>query len=118
MTGAQRGAQGLRGVTIADTRGMEKTPRFVRSLSEFRARDVALVGGKNASLGELIASLAPLGVEVPPGFAITAEAYRYFLRERGLGDKVRGILGELRADAVVATTRRVIEVEARLAKGL
>ena len=47
-------------------------------------KDVSLVGGKNASLGELIATLGPMGVRVPPGFATSAEAYRSFLAQNGL----------------------------------
>src|SRR3989344_1929587 len=46
--------------------------------------DVAEVGGKNASLGELIRSVVPMGVRVPQGFCVTAEAYYYFLKETGL----------------------------------
>ena len=46
--------------------------------------DVARVGGKNASLGELIRSVAPQGVRVPEGFCITADAYYYFLSQTGL----------------------------------
>ena len=46
--------------------------------------DVAQVGGKNASLGELIRSVVPKGVRVPKGFCVTAEAYYYFLKETGL----------------------------------
>jgi hypothetical protein len=45
---------------------------------------VPIVGGKNASLGEMLRELAPLGVKVPDGFAVTADAYRYFLRAAGL----------------------------------
>jgi pyruvate,water dikinase len=56
------------------------TPRrYIRWFSEIGAADVALVGGKNASLGEMFGSLAAQGVRVPNGFAITAEAYRHFL---------------------------------------
>src|ERR1035437_10917505 len=46
--------------------------------------DVAQVGGKNASLGELIRSVVPKGVRVPEGFCVTAEAYYYFLKQTGL----------------------------------
>lgn len=57
---------------------------LVRWLEDVRATDVALVGGKNASLGEMLASLAAAGIEVPSGFAVTAEAYRLFLAENDL----------------------------------
>ena len=55
------------------------TPRFIRWFAELGVGDVALVGGKNASLGEMVRELAAEGVRVPNGFAITAEAYRHVL---------------------------------------
>jgi len=47
-------------------------------------KDVGIVGGKNASIGEMIRALGPKGVRVPSGFVVTADAYRYFLKETGL----------------------------------
>jgi pyruvate,water dikinase len=52
---------------------------------ELTREDVALVGGKNASLGEMISTLAPKGIRVPPGFATTSDAYRAFVAENDLG---------------------------------
>jgi pyruvate,water dikinase len=63
---------------------MGDTPRLVVPLEEVELGLVAEVGGKNASLGELLRALSPKGVNVPPGFAITAAGYRLFLRESGL----------------------------------
>ncbi|MBI4993371.1 phosphoenolpyruvate synthase [Candidatus Wolfebacteria bacterium] len=57
---------------------------FIKKLSEVGIEDVGEVGGKNASLGEMIQNLIPRGVKIPGGFVITAEAYRYFLEETGL----------------------------------
>jgi pyruvate,water dikinase len=74
--------------------------------------DVARVGGKNASLGEMIAHLAPLGIRVPGGFAITADAYRAFLAENGLEPVLRRELQALDAGAPLA------EVGARLRAAL
>ena len=74
--------------------------RFVRWFSDVGLTDVGLVGGKNASLGEMIRSLAPLGVRVPDGFAITAEAYRHFLHEAGIDDEIRELLSGLRREDV------------------
>src|SRR5690554_5733976 len=54
--------------------------------------DVARVGGKNASIGEMLANLAAAGVKVPGGFATTADAYRAFLAQDGLVDRVRELL--------------------------
>jgi pyruvate,water dikinase len=60
------------------------TADFIRRFSEIRISDVPLVGGKNASLGEMFSVLTEKGVRVPDGFAVTAAAYRYFLSESGL----------------------------------
>jgi pyruvate,water dikinase len=57
--------------------------------------DVASVGGKNASLGELYRNLVPQGVRIPNGFAITAQAYRYFLQSNQLNGKLTSILDGL-----------------------
>ncbi len=66
--------------------------------------DVGRVGGKNASLGEMIGALAGAGVRVPGGFATTAEAYREFLHHEGLGERIRERLAELNVDDVTALT--------------
>ncbi|MBE9045401.1 phosphoenolpyruvate synthase [Pleurocapsales cyanobacterium LEGE 10410] len=57
--------------------------------------DVSLVGGKNASLGEMIQQLTPQGINVPGGFATTAYAYRYFIQQAGLETKLRQLFADL-----------------------
>jgi pyruvate,water dikinase len=57
--------------------------------------DVPLVGGKNASLGEMVQNLGEKGVRVPPGFATTADAFREFIADNGLGEVISQALGEL-----------------------
>lgn len=57
--------------------------------------DVPLVGGKNASLGEMIRQLTAKGVRVPTGFATTAYAYRYFIKEAGLEERLRELFSDL-----------------------
>jgi pyruvate,water dikinase len=69
--------------------------RFIRWFAEIGIADIPLVGGKNASLGEMFRELAPQGVKIPDGFAITAEAYRHFLREAKLDQRIRDILAGL-----------------------
>ena len=71
---------------------------YVRWFEELRAEDVAQVGGKNASLGEMIRALKHEGVRVPDGFATTAAAYRAFLDANALIPKMQDILGELRRE--------------------
>jgi len=60
--------------------------------------DLPQVGGKNASLGEMIRCLSDLGIQVPGGFAVTAAAYRRFLRETGLESEIEQLLQELKDD--------------------
>lgn len=67
-------------------------PRYIRDFSEISASDGALVGGKNASLGELTQALAPKGLRVPEGFAVTCDGYRHFLASAGLDAEIDGIL--------------------------
>jgi pyruvate, water dikinase len=64
---------------------------FIRWFEEIGLGDVPLVGGKNASLGELYRELAAAGVRVPNGFAVTADGYRYFMRATGLAGSVERI---------------------------
>jgi pyruvate,water dikinase len=66
--------------------------RFVKSFEEIGAKDVALVGGKNASLGEMIRNLGGKGVNVPSGFAITAEAYKYVIEKAGIDQEIKDTL--------------------------
>jgi len=74
---------------------------YVIPLEQLQMRDVETVGGKNASLGEMIGSLAKLGVRVPGGFATTAHAYREFLAQGGLDARIRAELAALDVDDVV-----------------
>jgi pyruvate,water dikinase len=67
----------------------------IRWFDELGLDDVPLVGGKNASLGELYRELSAQGVKVPNGFAITAAAYRGFLREAGLDQQIKTLLQDL-----------------------
>ncbi len=67
-------------------------------------QDVEIVGGKNASLGEMIGNLSKLGVDVPGGFATTAAAYRDFLGHKGLDERINGVLKDLDVDDIGALT--------------
>jgi pyruvate,water dikinase len=79
---------------------------FIRWLRDVTVDDVASVGGKNASLGEMLRELAPLGVNVPGGFAVTAGAYRHFLRQSGLEAVIRDRLAGLDPTDVDDLVRR------------
>ena len=69
--------------------------RLVVDLREVSRGDGALVGGKSSSLGELINNLAPLGVRIPPGFAVTTDGYRCFLEESGAGEQIRELVRQI-----------------------
>jgi pyruvate,water dikinase len=73
---------------------------YVRWLRDLRMDDVPIVGGKNASLGEMIHHLAEVGVRVPGGFATTADAYREFLAKDGLDERIQALLDDLDVDDV------------------
>ena len=78
--------------------------RYVIKLKELGMTDVDTVGGKNASLGEMISNLSNLGVTVPGGFATTAAAYRDFLSADGLDRKINNLLANLDVDNIDALT--------------
>ena len=71
---------------------MEKQSAFVLWFEELGIEDVPLVGGKNASLGEMYRNLVPKGVPIPNGFAVTAQAYRHLLKASGAMDKIKAIM--------------------------
>src|SRR2546429_4124882 len=89
--------------------------RFARGFAEVGLADVGLVGGKVASLGEMIRELAPLGVRVPDGFAITAEAYRHFIAAAGLEAPIRELLSGIREGDVQGLLERSAEIRKRIA---
>ena len=76
--------------------------QYIASFDSLRMSDVGIVGGKNASLGEMISQLAHLGVRVPGGFATTANAYREFLAQEGLDKRIKTLLDALNTDDVTA----------------
>lgn len=77
-----------------------KDKALVLWFEEVGIADIPLVGGKNASLGEMIQELTPKGISVPTGFATTAYAYRYFIKGAGLEEKLRQIFSDLNVEDV------------------
>ena len=75
---------------------------YVIKLEKLGMDDVEIVGGKNASLGEMISNLGGLGVQVPGGFATTAAAYREFLKTDQLGERINATLDDLDVDNIDA----------------
>ncbi len=73
---------------------------FIRWFDQISMDDVGLVGGKNASLGEMYRELTPRSIRIPNGFATTANAYWQFLAESELDRKIATILSSLRVEDV------------------
>ena len=69
-----------------------KKQKYILWFKEINAKDVALVGGKNASLGEMLFQLTKKGISVPNGFALTSQAYWYFINKNNLKKKIENIL--------------------------
>lgn len=84
--------------------------RFVVPFSQLRMTDVESVGGKNASLGELLSQLTQAGIRVPDGFATTAEAFRVFLSEGGLKERIEERLKALDVDDVKELAKAGAEI--------
>jgi pyruvate,water dikinase len=78
----------------------------VRAFADIGLTDIEEVGGKNASLGEMVGNLGSLGVRVPDGFATTSHAFRRFIGDTGLAEKISGQLRDLDTD----DTQRLAEV--------
>ncbi|MEY4562825.1 MAG: hypothetical protein RLZZ618_2102 [Pseudomonadota bacterium] len=83
---------------------------LVVPFEQLRMTDVESVGGKNASLGEMISQLAASGVRVPGGFATTAHAFRQFLAHNGLADRINQRLDKLNTDDVRALAEAGAEI--------
>jgi pyruvate,water dikinase len=83
---------------------------YVVRFQNLRMSDLARVGGKNASLGEMIAHLTARGIRVPGGFATTAAAFREFLDGAGLTQRIEARLAALDADDVGALARCGAEI--------
>jgi len=79
---------------------------FILWFNEIGIKDVPLVGGKNASLGEMYRRLTEKGVMVPNGFAITADAYKYLLKETGIEQAIRDALDGLNTHDIADLGKR------------
>ena len=91
---------------------MPEEKRYIRWFKELTIDDVPLVGGKNASLGEMYRDLTPKGVRVPNGFAVTAEAYRDTLSQAGAWEALKESLEGLDPDDVEDLAKRGAQARA------
>ncbi|MEA2037770.1 MAG: phosphoenolpyruvate synthase [Nanoarchaeota archaeon] len=85
---------------------MSKSNKFILWFNEIGIQDVPLVGGKNASLGEMYRNLTKKKVNVPNGFAVTAYAYDYFMEEEKLNEKIKKILGKVNPNSIQSLTEK------------
>lgn len=90
---------------------------WIKWFAELTIDDVPKVGGKNASLGEMIRELTPAGIQVPDGFAVTADAYRAFLRYNELDSQIADILRGLNTEDVNDLMRRTGQIRRLILRG-
>jgi len=90
---------------------------YTLPFSEINMTDILQVGGKNASLGEMIQNLSPLGVVVPDGFAITVDAYRYFIDYNNLSDSIREIIERTDVDDVIDLRKNGLQIRQLINEG-
>lgn len=86
---------------------------FILWFDQLGIKDVGMVGGKNASLGEMFSQLAAKGVNIPNGFAITAHAYKYLLEKAGIEDEIKQVLSDLNTkdlDNLIERGRKVRDI--------
>ncbi len=84
------------------------------NLSDCRISDINIVGGKNASLGEMIGKLSTLGVNVPGGFAITANSYKQFISQNNLDKEIYDILDKVDVSNVEELTAKGLEIRTKI----
>src|SRR5579862_1566525 len=87
---------------------------FILPLSSVGMKDLAIAGGKNASLGEMIQHLALLGINIPDGFVITVHAYRKFIETNGLEQPVRDRLAEINFNDVESLRRAGLQIRSTI----
>ncbi len=90
-------------------------PEYVVPFSKLNLDDLPRVGGKNASLGEMIGALAPKGIRIPDGFALTSDAFRLHLKEAGLDSAIYAELDHLDVTDITALASAARSIRARIA---
>src|SRR5258708_6272994 len=74
--------------------------KYIINLADVNSSHIELVGGKNSSIGEMIQNLSHKGINIPGGFATTVDAYKSFLAQNELDNKIRKTLSALKTDNV------------------
>ncbi len=91
--------------------------KYIVDLAEVQLNDLELVGGKNASLGEMIQNLEKFGVNVPGGFAITVKAYETFISHNKLDKKIRGLIDSIDTDDLISLKKTGLEIRDLIRNG-
>ncbi len=89
---------------------MDKAESYILWFDQTGIEDVPLVGGKNASLGEMYRELAEKGVKVPNGFSVTSKAYNYFLEKTGIKEEIKNILSDLNTQDVKSLAEKGLKI--------
>ena len=84
--------------------------KFILGLQEAGIRDIERVGGKNASLGEMIQHLCKLGIRIPAGFIITVDAYQSFISYNQLADKISSLIADIDYENMESLRRAGLQV--------
>ena len=98
-------------------RNKEGIHSYIVDLSEVELSDLELVGGKNASLGEMIQNLKGLGVNIPGGFALTVDAYWEFIRFNKLDSTIRSLINGMKKDDLVSLRKTGLEIREIIRNG-
>jgi len=91
--------------------------KYIVDLAEVKLSDLNLVGGKNASLGEMIQNLSKLGVNIPGGFALTVDAYWEFINHNKLDKKIRRLIKKMKKDDLVSLKKTGLEIRQLIRNG-
>jgi len=91
--------------------------KYIVELSKIQLNDLELVGGKNASLGEMIQNLSKLGINIPGGFALTVDAYWQFINHNKLDNKIRRLIKNMKKDDLVSLKKTGLEIRQLIRNG-
>ena len=83
----------------------KESTSYLADLDKVGMNDIEQVGGKNASLGEMLQNLSQLGIQIPGGFIITVAAYREFIRYNNLDERIHSILNSINYDEIESLRR-------------